>query len=141
VRVWVTGRSDKKRRAAVELGAEQAFEPGARLPERVDAVMETVGQATWAHSARALKPGGTIVVSGATSGDPSPAELRRIFFLQLSVIGSTMGTRDELERLTQLCASASVRPVIDQMLSLADARQGFEAMLAGEVVGKIVFTV
>jgi NADPH:quinone reductase-like Zn-dependent oxidoreductase len=141
VRVWVTGRSEDKRRAAVELGADQAFEPGARLPERVDAVMETVGQATWAHSARALKPGGTIVVSGATSGDPSPAELRRIFFLQLSVIGSTMGTRDELERLTQLCVSAGVRPVIDQTLSLADARQGFEAMLAGEVVGKIVFTV
>jgi NADPH:quinone reductase-like Zn-dependent oxidoreductase len=141
VRVWVTGRSDDKRRAAVELGAEQAFEPGARLPERVDAVMETVGQATWAHSARALKPGGTLVVSGATSGDPAPAELRRIFFLQLSVIGSTMGTRDELARLTQLCVSAGVRPVIGQTLPLADAPQGFEAMLAGEVVGKIVFTV
>ena len=140
VRVWVTGRSEQKREQAVALGAAQAFEPGERLPERVDAVMETVGQATWAHSIRALKPGGAIVISGATTGDASPAELRRVFFLQLSVIGSTMGTRDELERLIQLCVSGGVRPVIDQTLSLADARQGFEAMLAGEQLGKIVFT-
>jgi NADPH:quinone reductase-like Zn-dependent oxidoreductase len=140
-RMWVTSRSEGKRNEAVALGAEQAFEPGARLPERVDAVMETVGQATWAHSLRALKPGGTIVVSGATTGDAPPAELRRIYFLQLSVIGSTMGTRDELERLIGLCVAKGVRPVIDKTLSLVDARQGFEAMLAGELLGKIVFTV
>jgi NADPH:quinone reductase-like Zn-dependent oxidoreductase len=140
LRVWVTGRSEGKRQAAVELGADRAFEGGERLPERVDAVMESVGKATWAHSVRALKPGGTIVTSGATTGDPSPAELSRIFFLQLSVIGSTMGTRDELERLIQLCVSRDVRPVIDQTHPLADARQGFEAMLAGEMLGKIVFT-
>jgi NADPH:quinone reductase-like Zn-dependent oxidoreductase len=139
-RVWVTSRSEGKRSEALRLGAEAAFEPGARLPERVDAVMETVGQATWGHSARSLKPGGTIVVSGATTGDASPAELRRIFFLQLSVIGSTMGTRDELERLAQLCASKSIRPVIDRTLPLPDARQGFETLLAGEMLGKIVFT-
>ena len=141
VRVWVTGRSEDKRRAALELGAEQAFEAGARLPERVDAVMETVGQASWAHSIRALKPGGTIVVSGATTGDAPPAELTRVFFLQLSVIGSTMGTRDELERLARFCVEKDVRPRIDQTLPLSDARRGFEAMLAGEIVGKIVFTV
>ena len=102
--------------------------------------METVGQATWSHSVRSLKPGGKIIVSGATTGDSPPAELRRVFFLQLSVIGSTMGTRDELERLTRLCAEKSIRPVIDETLPLGEARQGFEAMLAGEVVGKIVFT-
>jgi NADPH:quinone reductase-like Zn-dependent oxidoreductase len=111
-----------------------------RLPERVDVVMETVGEATWSHSIRSLKPGGTIVVSGATTGDLPPAELRRMFFLQLSVIGSTMGTRDELERLIRLCVEKDLRPVIDQTLPLAEARQGFEAMLAGEMVGKIVFT-
>jgi NADPH:quinone reductase-like Zn-dependent oxidoreductase len=140
IRVWVTGRAEEKRRDAIELGAEQAFEPGARLPERVDAVMETVGEATWAHSVRSIKPGGTIVVSGATTGDGPPAELRRIFFLQLSVVGSTMGTRDELERLTRLCVAKGVRPTIDQTLPLEDARHGFEAMLAGEMLGKIVFT-
>jgi NADPH:quinone reductase-like Zn-dependent oxidoreductase len=140
VRVWVTGRSEEKRARALELGADQAFEPGARLPERVDAVMETIGQATWAHSVRSLKPGGTIVISGATTGDAPPAELTRIFFLQLSVVGSTMGTREELERLIRLCVDKGVRPVINRALPLPDARQGFEAMLQGEAFGKIVFT-
>jgi NADPH:quinone reductase-like Zn-dependent oxidoreductase len=138
-RGWVTARSEEKRARSLELGADQAFEPGARLPERVDAVMETVGEATWSHSVRALKPGGTIVVAGTTSGDAPPAELRRIFFLQLSVVGSTMGTRDELARLIQLCVRQQVRPVIQMTRPLTDARDGFEAMLAGEVHGKIVF--
>jgi NADPH:quinone reductase-like Zn-dependent oxidoreductase len=137
--VWATSRSEDKRREAVELGADQAFESGERLPERVDAVMETVGEATWAHSLRTLKPGGTIVTSGATTGGAPSAELRRIYFLQLSVIGSTMGTRDELERLARFCVTKDVRPVIHHTLPLADARQGFETMLAGEVRGKIVF--
>jgi NADPH:quinone reductase-like Zn-dependent oxidoreductase len=139
-RVWVTTRSEEKRAQALELGADQVFQSGARLPERVDAVMETVGQATWAQSIRALKPGGTLVVSGATSGEAPPAELTRVFFLQLSVVGSTMGTRDELERLTRFCVERDVRPVIDRTLPLAQAREAFEAMLAGTLVGKIVFT-
>jgi D-arabinose 1-dehydrogenase-like Zn-dependent alcohol dehydrogenase len=63
-----------------------------------------------------------------------------MFFLQLSVIGSTMGTRDELERLIRLCVEKDVRPAIDRTLPLEEARQGFETMLAGEVLGKIVFT-
>src|SRR5215469_13020252 len=95
-RVWATSRSEAKRDRALALGADQVFPPGARLPERVDAVMETVGEATWAHSLRALKPGGAIVICGATSGSAPPADLSRVFFLQLSVVGSTMGTRDEL---------------------------------------------
>ena len=139
IRMWVTGRSGEKRAQALELGAEAAFEPGARLPERVDAVMDTTGQATWAHSVRALKPGGKIVISGATTGDAPPAELTRIFFLQLSVIGSTMGTREELGRLIRMCVDKGVRPAISAKLPLADARQGFEAMLRGETAGKIVF--
>jgi D-arabinose 1-dehydrogenase-like Zn-dependent alcohol dehydrogenase len=101
--------------------------------------METVGEATWAHSVRALKPGGTIVVAGTTSGDAPPAELRRIFFLQLSVVGCTMGTREELERLIQLCVQRDVRPAIQMALPLSEARDGLEAMLSGDVHGKIVF--
>ncbi|HET9124137.1 MAG TPA: zinc-binding dehydrogenase, partial [Solirubrobacteraceae bacterium] len=111
-RMWVTSRSEEKRAQALSLGADQAFESGARLPERVDAVMETVGEATWSHSVRSLKPGGTIVISGATSGDAPPAELTRVFFLQLSVVGSTMGTRDELERLLRFCTDHEIRPQI-----------------------------
>ena len=140
IRVWVTSRSADKREEALSLGADAAFEAGARLPERVDAVMETIGAATWSHSIKSLKPGGVLVTSGATTGDASPAELSRVFFLQLSVIGSTMGTRDELERLSRLCVDRGVRPVIDRTLPLDQAREGFAAMLAGDVHGKIVFT-
>jgi NADPH:quinone reductase-like Zn-dependent oxidoreductase len=141
IRVWVTSRSEEKRTQALELGADQAFESGARLPERVDAVMETVGKATWGHSMRSLKPGGKLVISGATSGDASPAELSRVFFLQLSVIGSTMGTRDELERLIRFCLERDIRPAVHATMPLADARDGFQALLDGDVVGKVVFTV
>ncbi len=141
VRVWATSRSTEKREQALALGADLALAPGARLPERVDAVMETVGAATWSHSIKALKPGGTVVISGATSGADPPAELTRLFFLQLSVVGSTMGTREELARLLSFCAEKGVRPVIDAELPLTDARAGFAAMLGGDVFGKIVFTV
>jgi NADPH:quinone reductase-like Zn-dependent oxidoreductase len=141
VRVWATSRSEAKRARAVELGADRAFEPGSRLPDRVDAVMETVGAATWSHSIRALRPGGTLVVSGTTSGADPPAELTRIFFLQLSVVGSTMGTRDELVRLVRFAVDRGIRPTIAQTMPLADARDGFAAMQGGDLFGKVVFTV
>ncbi len=139
-RVWATSRSEAKRDRAVRLGADQAFPAGARLPERVDAVMETVGEATWAHSLRALKPGGTIVISGATSGSMPPADLSRVFFLQLSVVGCTMGTRDQLGRLLQFCEQTGVRPLIDRTMPLASAADGIAAMISGDLFGKIVFT-
>ena len=139
-RVWVTSRSDSQAVRAVDLGAHQSFPSGARLPERVDAVMETVGAATWSHSINALKPGGTLVICGATSGDnPAKAELTKIFFKPLRVIGSTMGTRDELITLTRMLVATGIRPVIDRTLPLAEAREGFAAMINGDVFGKIVF--
>ncbi|MGR6914840.1 zinc-binding dehydrogenase [[Actinomadura] parvosata] len=140
-RVWATSRSEEKRERARELGADQVFEPGARLPERVDAVMETVGQATWDHSLKSLKPGGRVVVSGATSGAVPPADLNRVFFLQLSVVGTTMGTREQLGRLAVFLEQTGLRPVVDRVLPLAEARDGFAAMDAGEIFGKVVFTV
>jgi NADPH:quinone reductase-like Zn-dependent oxidoreductase len=139
-RVWVTGRSEDKRAAALALGADSAFESGARLPERVDGVMETVGEATWSHSIKSLKPGGVLVTSGATTGFNPGAELNRVFFTQLSVIGSTMGTRSELEALIEMCRVTGVRPQIDVELPLTQARDGFERMLDGRTNGKIVFT-
>ncbi|MGQ0846622.1 MAG: zinc-binding dehydrogenase [Sporichthyaceae bacterium] len=139
-RVWVTSREEGKRAKALELGADAAFESGARLPDRVDAVMETVGQATWAHSMKSLKPGGTVVISGATSGNAPPAELTRLFFLQLSVVGSTMGTRDELERLAVFMAGSGVKPLIDTVLPMREAKEGFAKMERGELFGKVVFT-
>jgi NADPH:quinone reductase-like Zn-dependent oxidoreductase len=139
-RMWVTSRSESKRARALELGADQVFESGSRLPERVDAVMETVGQATWSHSLRALRPGGRIVVSGATSGAAPSAELNRVFFLQLSVVGSTMGSRDQLARLATFLEQTGVRPRIDRSLPLTEAEDGFAAMISGDIFGKVVFT-
>ncbi|UUW87365.1 zinc-binding dehydrogenase [Pimelobacter simplex] len=141
LRVLATSRDEAKRAKALELGAHEVFESGARLPIKVDAVMETVGRATWTHSVRALRPGGKIVISGTTSGpNLDDAELTRIFFTQLSVIGSTMGTRGELASLVNLLDSTGLRPVIDRTLPLEQARDGFAAMAAGDVFGKIVFT-
>jgi NADPH:quinone reductase-like Zn-dependent oxidoreductase len=139
-RMWVTGRDEAKRERAVALGADQAFESGARLPERVDAVMETVGAPTWEHSLKSLKQGGTIVVSGATGGPDAVSDLRRVFFLQLRVVGSTMGTRDELERLLRFCATTGVRPQVDSTFPLEDARAAFEKLDRGDVFGKVVLT-
>jgi len=139
-RIWATSRSEEKRDRALALGADQVFPAGARLPERVDAVLETVGEATWSHSLKALRPGGRIVISGATSGPMPPADLNRIFFLQLSVVGSTMGTRDQLARLIRFCEQTGVRPLIDRTMPMTQARDGFAAMISGDLFGKVVFT-
>ncbi len=140
MRVWVTGRSEESRAVASEQGADQTFEPGARLPERVDAAFETVGGATWSHSLKSLKPGGIVVVSGATSGDADSAELQRVFFLQLRVAGSTMGTRAELEDLLAFCEAKGIHPRVGMEVPLEDARDGFKAMIDGTTSGKVVFT-
>ncbi len=140
LRVWVTGRSETKRALASDLGAHEVFEPGARLPSKVQAVFETVGEATWSHSMRVLKPGGTIVCSGATSGPNPGADLQRLFFLQLNVVGSTMGTRDELRDLLQFIMLTGISPSIGLELPMSDAAKGFAAMLDGATAGKTVFT-
>jgi NADPH:quinone reductase-like Zn-dependent oxidoreductase len=140
MRVWVTSRDEQKRERAVELGAHAAFEPGERLPEQVDVVMETVGEATWEHSLRSLVPGGTIVVSGATTGFNPPADIRRMFWRQLRVVGSTMGTRDELVSLVRMLQATGVRPLIDSTHALTDAREAYAKLARGEAFGKIVLT-
>jgi NADPH:quinone reductase-like Zn-dependent oxidoreductase len=141
LKVFATSRDETKRQRALDLGAHAVFETGERLPVTVDAVMETVGQATWLHSIRSLRVGGTLVTTGATSGNmPPDMGLTRIFFLPLRVIGSTMGTRGELASLVTMMDATGVRPVIDRVLPMEDARQGLEAMAQGDIFGKIVFT-
>lgn len=140
-RVFCTSRDPQKRARSLGLGAELALASGERFPEKMDLVIETVGDATWEHSLRSLRPGGRIVVSGATSGANPPADLNRVFFLQLSVVGSTMGTREELLQLLKFMESSDVRPVIDEVRPLAEARQAFERLQAGGGFGKQVFTV
>jgi NADPH:quinone reductase-like Zn-dependent oxidoreductase len=138
--VWVTGRTEEKRALAAKLGAHATFPSGERLPDRVDGVFETVGDATWAHSMRSLKPGGVIVVSGSTSGPNPGADLQRLFFLQLRVVGSTMGTRAELANLLTFVTNAGIVPQIGLELPLERAEEGFRALAAGDTEGKIVFT-
>ncbi|MCW2846408.1 MAG: Zn-dependent oxidoreductase [Marmoricola sp.] len=141
LKVYATSRDEAKRAKALDLGAHEVFESGARLPVKVDAVMETVGKATWTHSVRALRPGGAIVISGTTSGPQlDDAELTRIFFLQLRVIGSTMGNSTELASLVNLLDASGARPLIDRTLPMEQAADGFAAMADGDVFGKIVFT-
>jgi NADPH:quinone reductase-like Zn-dependent oxidoreductase len=141
LRVWVTSRDAAKREQAIVLGADDAFDAGSRLPERVDAVMESVGAATWSHSLKSLRPGGRVVVCGATSGPNPAADLARMFFLQLSVIGSTMGTRDELEALLRFCDQHALAPLIDQTYPLTGAHDALAHLASGTAFGKVVVTV
>jgi NADPH:quinone reductase-like Zn-dependent oxidoreductase len=137
-RVYATARTEAKQAKALELGAHEAFGSGARLPERVDAVMETIGEATYSHSAKSLKPGGRIVISGATSGPNPPADLNRFFFLQLELVGSTMGTKAELGQLISFLHATGLRPHIDRTIPMEQAADGLAAMASGDLVGKIV---
>jgi NADPH:quinone reductase-like Zn-dependent oxidoreductase len=137
-RVWATSREQRKRDFAIECGAHDVFESGARLPAKVDVVIETVGKATWGHSLRSLKPGGRIVVAGATSGMDPSAELNRVFFKELEVVGSTMGTLEDLRNLVSMIDATGIRPRIDKTFPLAEVAEGLRALAAGDVLGKIV---
>lgn len=139
--VYATSRTADKRALALELGAHAAFESGDRLPERVDLVIETVGEATWGHSLRCLRPGGAIVIAGTTSGTSPEADLGRIFYQQLRILGSTGSTRHEMVSMLRMLASTGLRPRIDRVLPLHRIHEGFAAMMAGETTGKIVITV
>lgn len=136
-RVYATSRDPGKRERIAALGAT-ALEPGARLPERVDVVIETVGAATFDHSLKAARQGGRIVVSGATAGHLATVDLRRVFFLQLEILGSTMGTRDELSALLALAANGGFRPVIDSTYGFSEVLDAFARLESGGVFGKVV---
>jgi NADPH:quinone reductase-like Zn-dependent oxidoreductase len=141
MRMWVTGRDpDKRERTVAELGADRAFEPGERLPERIDAAMESVGQATWTHSLRSLRPGGKLVVAGATSGMDIKPDLGRVFLNQIQILGCALGTVAELRRLITLIDSHGIIPPVDSRHELGGALDGARRMLDGEVFGKIIVT-
>ena len=136
--VYATSRSAAKRAEAIRWGARAAVETGQRLPERVDVVIETVGEATWSHSLKSLRPGGAVVIAGATSGMNPPADLGRIFYLQQRILGSTGCTRAELVAMLRLLDATGVRPVIDRTLPLTEIHKGFQLMLDGSLTGKVV---
>ncbi|MFI6737830.1 zinc-binding dehydrogenase [Nonomuraea sp. NPDC050451] len=136
--VYATSRSEDKRAQALSWGARAALPTGERLPERVDVVIETVGEATWSHSLKSLRPGGTVVIAGATSGTNPPADLGRIFYLQQRILGSTGCTRGELVALLDMMDATGLRPVIDRTLPLDEIHKGFQLMIDGRLTGKLV---
>lgn len=138
--VTVTSRSGDKLERARELGAHVGVESGARLPRRVDVVAESVGAATWGHSLRSLVRGGRVVVIGSTTGPDPPAELNRIFYRELDVVGSTMGTVQELRRLVTMLEATGTRPLIDDTLPMEQAPEALRRMAEGDVFGKLVLT-
>ena len=138
--VFVTSRSDAKRSRAAALGAHATFEPGARLPHKVDAVLDSVGSATWSHSIKSVRPGGTVVTCGATSGDQPGAELTRVFFQDIRIQGNTMGSREDFARLLRFVEHADLHPPIDAVYAADDARAAFGRVIAGDVFGKVALT-
>jgi len=147
----VTSSSDEKLERARGLGADATVNHAegdvtAAVKEvtggaGVDVVLEHVGEATWQRSLQAARPGGRIVVCGATSGPNPPAALHRVWWKQLTIYGSTMGTKEDFEGAYDLIATGRARPVIDSVVPLAEARAAHERMEAGAQFGKIVLRI
>jgi NADPH:quinone reductase-like Zn-dependent oxidoreductase len=135
-RVYATSRDAAKRERIAELGAT-AIEPGKRLPERVDVVIESVGAATFDHSLKSSNPDARIVVCGVTGGHQAAVDLRRVFAMRLQILGSTMGSRDELGALLDLMAAREIRPVIDSTYGFSAVADAFARLYSGDVFGKV----
>jgi NADPH:quinone reductase-like Zn-dependent oxidoreductase len=150
-RVLVTSSSDEKLARAAELGADAGVNhaTGDVLAEvkrvtggpGVDVVVEHVGEATWKTSLGAVRPNGRVAVCGATSGPNPPAQLHRVWWKQLNVLGSTMGTRSDFEGAYELVRTGRARPVIDQVFPLSETRAAHERLESGEQLGKVVLTI
>jgi NADPH:quinone reductase-like Zn-dependent oxidoreductase len=149
-RVVVTSSSDEKLARARELGADAGVNHAtgdvvAAVKELTDGgahvVVDDVGEATWKRTLDAARPEGRIVVCGATTGPNPPAALHRVWWKQLSILGSTMGTPDDFKGAYDLIAAGKARPVVDEVFPLADARAAHERMERGEQLGKIVLRI
>jgi NADPH:quinone reductase-like Zn-dependent oxidoreductase len=150
-RVIVTSSSEEKLARARELGADETIDHAtedvrARVKELTegagaDVVVETVGDATWKTSLEVAATRGRIVVCGATTGPNPPAGLHRVWWKELDVLGSTMGSKEDFEACLDLVTSGRARPVIDEVLPLEDARAAHERLEAGQQLGKIVLAI
>jgi NADPH:quinone reductase-like Zn-dependent oxidoreductase len=137
--VYATSRDEAKRRRAVELGAVDAFDSGADWPVKVEVVIESVGPATWDRSVGALVPGGRLVVCGGTSGQKVELDLPKLFFKQIEVIGSTMGSYEEFAEVTRLVGQG-LPVLVDEVFSLDAYPAALERLEQGQQLGKIVLT-
>ncbi|KAL2071173.1 hypothetical protein VTL71DRAFT_12408 [Oculimacula yallundae] len=141
MRVWCTGRTAAKRSLGLKLGAEKAFESGAELSAKVDAVFDTSGEVTWNHSISSVKIGGIIVTCGGHSGMSVPMNLSHVFVGQLTVKGCYLGTLEEFKDLISFVVAKSIKPHIGLVLPMAQTPDGFRMMVEGKTDGKIVVTV
>jgi NADPH:quinone reductase-like Zn-dependent oxidoreductase len=148
--VIVTSSSESKLERAHELGADAALNHDsddvvAIVKELTGGgahvVVDHVGEATWARSLNAARADGRVCVCGATTGPNPPANLHRIWWKQLTVYGSTMGTRDDFEAVYELVASGRAKPVIDEVFPLSEAAAAHERLERGEQLGKIVLRI
>ena len=134
---YATSRDPEKRTRALELGAAGAFDSGADWPVKVDVVVESVGPATWDRSVSALRPGGRLVVCGGTSGPKVELNLPKLFFKQIEVIGSTMGSYEEFADVTAL-VDQGLDVQVDEVFALADYPKALERLREGAQLGKVV---
>ena len=150
-RVIVTSSSDAKLAQARQLGADVtlnhrtqsvAHEVRALTARRgVDVVVENVGEATWEDSLRCLAKGGRLVTCGATSGPRVVTDVRRLFWNQYTILGSTLGNATDYEAVVRVLSSGALRPLVDRVYPLAEARTAFERLARGEQLGKVVVAV
>ncbi|MFJ1751549.1 zinc-binding dehydrogenase [Kitasatospora sp. NPDC088134] len=140
LRVLATARTEDKRRYALEIGAHEVLAPGAALSEPVDLVVDSVGRATWAHSLRSVRRGGTVVVGGVTTGGYPPAHLSRIFYEEITVAGAMAATRAEFAATLAFMQQSGIRPRLDRVVPFAQAPTALADLLAGRVRGKLVLT-
>jgi NADPH:quinone reductase-like Zn-dependent oxidoreductase len=150
-RTIVTSSSDAKLARARELGADAAVNHAhddvagavreATGGHGADVVVEHVGEATWKTSLAVAAQNGRVAVCGATSGPNPPANLHRIWWKQLSVLGSTMGTREDFQGAYELVVSGRATPIVDEVVPLAEARRAHERLEAGLQLGKIVLSI
>jgi zinc-binding alcohol dehydrogenase/oxidoreductase len=149
-RVVVTSSSDAKLERASELGADatvnhETEDVVARVKELTSGgahvVVDDVGEATWKRTLDAARPEGRIVVCGATTGPNPPAALHRIWWKQLSILGSSMGTPEDFEHVYELVAAGKARPTVDRVFPLAEARAAHERLEAGKQLGKIILSI
>lgn len=147
----VTSHSEDKRRRALEMGAVRAIDyvnedvvEAAREATGgagIDVVVDNVGEATFADSIRVCRKGGRIVTCGATTGPRIPVDVRRVFWKQLSILGSTMGNEQEFTAMLEAVAKGAIEPVIDRVFPLSEARAALERLASAEQFGKIVLDI
>jgi NADPH2:quinone reductase len=150
-RTIVTSSSAEKLERATELGADAAVnhaddDVAAAVKEAtegrgVDIVVEHVGDATWKTSLQAAGPNARIVVCGATSGPNPPAQLHRIWWKQLTIFGSTMGTKEDFEGAYDLVASGAAKPIVDRVFPLEEAAAAHAYLEEGRQFGKVVLSI